>query len=458
MKRLQVVWHGLVTLLIVVLLVWWIRQYRSTDSSAAYPNHPIHVVVPFGAGGGSDTFVRVMQKAIAEENLLGQPLVIINQGGGAGTIGSRDVKNAEPDGYKILCLHDAIITAEMAGTADFGPQDFEAIAMTGELAMVIVVREDATFNDLPSLIRQAKETPRQVTFGANQGAPAYYATLQMEQWLPGADFSIVSGDGGADRYAKIIGGHLDAGIFSLSEFLDFLGPEGTPPDRNVRSIAIMSLNRHASVPEMPTAIEQGVPILLSNAHYWWAPKGTPKPIIETLASALEQAMQNETVQRELVRLRVDPVFDSGASLKTRLRETTARFESVVVEKPSNVPNFTAYVAIIVVVLFAWAVLDSFLVCDTSRSEQIIALAGIDDHFQRRPGIAAVCFGVLVVYVAALGFEWMPFAVASALMVFILGSLMALGQRSRLPVLLQLALLTALGSEYIFTQIFQTTLP
>ena len=171
------------------------------------------------------------------------------------------MKDAEPDGYKILCLHNAIITAELSGSVDFGPKDFESIALTGELALVIMVREDAPYADLPALLQAAKDRPKQIRFGANQGAPAYYATLQLENTLPGADFSIVSADGGADRYAKIIGGHLDAGIFSLSEYLDFRSPEGTPPDRNIRAIAIMSPKRNASVPDIPTATEQDVPVL-----------------------------------------------------------------------------------------------------------------------------------------------------------------------------------------------------
>lgn len=458
MTRLLMVWHALATLAIVALLAWWIPRYFTSDASADYPNRPIQVVVPFGAGGGSDTFVRVLQKGIVEDDLLEQPLVILNQGGGAGTIGSRDVKDAEPDGYKILCLHNAIITAELSGSVDYGPNDFESIAMTGELALVIIVREDAPYEDLPALLQAGKDRPKEVRFGANQGAPAYYATLQLENTLPGADFSIVSADGGADRYAKILGGHLDAGIFSLSEYLDFRSPKGTPPDRNIRAIAIMSPNRNASVPEIPTAMEQGVPVLLSNAHYWWAPKETPKPVLSHLATALEKAMQNETVKQELARLRVDDEFKSGEAMEEAVAATTERFKSVVVEKQNNVPNFIAYVAVIVAALLLWVIAESLAGKPDALPKRKAEFVIDSEPFERRPGTAVACFAGLAVYVFVLGRGWLPFAVASAAMVLIVGGLMTKGERSRWPILLQLALLTGFGTEYLFTQVFETALP
>ena len=81
MNKLILAWHTIATLVIVALLLWWTSRYFDTDASADYPNRPIQVVVPFGAGGGSDTFVRVLQKGIVQDNLLTQPLVILNQGG-----------------------------------------------------------------------------------------------------------------------------------------------------------------------------------------------------------------------------------------------------------------------------------------------------------------------------------------------------------------------------------------
>lgn len=456
MSRLSVIWHLLATTTIVLLLAWWWNRYLSQDESSAYPNRPIHVVVPYKAGGGSDTFVRIMQKGIVAEQLLPQPLVIVNQPGGIGTIGSRQVKNAAPDGYKILCHHNAIITAKLAGTVDYGPEAFEPIALTAEMSMVIMVREDSPLQNIVDLLEQAKATPREVRFGANKGAPAYFTTLQLERAWPGADLSIVSAGGGADRYSKILGGHLEAGIFSLSEYLDFRGVEGTPPDQNVRAIAVLGSQRHESIPEVPTAVEMGIPVTLTNANYWWAPKGTPPNVIDQLSSVLQQALQNKGVRGELSRLRMETTFDEGDSFKQRMKRTVGQFEAVVAQKQTDLPNFTLYVGVIVAALLGWVLLDAARNA-TSVQESKVLVPGAT--FIKRPGIVLACFAVLCGYVFILGRGMIPFPVATAAMVLTTGGMMLrCDPKSRWIVLVQLALLTGLGAQFVFTQVLVTPLP
>ncbi len=324
--------------------------------------------------------------------------------------------------------------------------------MTGELSLVIIVREDAPFDDLPALLDAAKRKPKQIRFGANRGAPAYFTTLQMEKAWPGAQFSIVSADGGADRYAKIIGGHLDAGIFSLSEYLDFRSPDGTPADQNIRAIAIMGSQRNQSSPNVPTAVEQNVPVLLSNAHYWWAAKGTPKDVINRIATVLQQAMQNETVQSELKRLTVDPNFLQGDPLNEKLNSTITRFEATADVKESIVPKFTNYVLGIVAVLFAWVLLTP------AGDDGSFGQYDLTRPFEKRPITAVASLAVLVTYVAVLGQGWLPFAIATALMVFVVGNLLTRWSVPHMITLAQIALLTGLGTQFVFTEIFTTVLP
>ena len=448
----RMVWHCVTSFLIIALGIWWGVATFSGDLSAKFPNRPIQIVVPYGAGGGSDTFVRILTKGIVEDELIDQPLVIINMPGGSGTIGSRSVKDARPDGYKILCQHNAIITAKLAGTVDYGAEAFDQIAMTGELSLVILVREDAPFDDLPALLEAAKQQPKQIRFGANRGAPAYFTTLQMEKAWPGAQFSIVSADGGADRYAKIIGGHLDAGIFSLSEYLDFRSPDGTPADQNIRAIAILGSKRHPSSPDVATAVEQNVPVLLSNAHYWWAPKGTPKDVVNRIAMVLQKAMQNQTVRSELDRLTVDPNFLQGEPLNETLNSTIKRFEATADVKESVVPRFTSYVLLIVAVLFVWVLVTP--VSETDSDGQLDQAK----PFEKQPTTAIASLAVLVVYVAVLGQGWLPFAIATALMVFVVANLLTRWNAGHIITIVQVALLTGLGTQFVFTEIFTTVLP
>ena len=455
MKKSMLIWHVTVISAITALIGWQLVRSQSGKTAKGYPDRPIHVVVPYDAGGGSDTFVRILQMGISEDQLVDQPLVIINQPGGTGTIGSREVKNAEPDGYKILCHHNAIITAKLSETVDYRPEAFEAIAMTGEMSMVILVRDDSPIRNIIDLLKAAKDNPNTIRFGANKGAPAYFTTLQLQKGLPGAEFTIVSAGGGADRYSKILGGHLEAGIFSLSEYLDFRGVEGTPADQNIRAIALLSNERHESIPDVPTTVELDVPVVLTNANYWWAPKGTPRAILDFWADVLGDAMNNPTVLTELARLRMDPTFDRDATFQKRLNETVSQFNAVAEQKQSTLPDFTLYVGILVILFFIWSLIDSRLHRDTSQPTPL-PIAGQD--FKKRPDIAVICFVMLCGYVLLLTSGWLPFAIASAAMVALIGGQMMRGAPARWAILLELALLTGMGTQFVFSEIFITPLP
>lgn len=100
--------HILALAAIAALLAWKLFSTFAKTRKSDYPNRPIDVVVPYPAGGGADVFVRVLEKTIAGEQLLEAPLVVRNRPGGSGTIGSRYVKDARPDGYRILCHHESL--------------------------------------------------------------------------------------------------------------------------------------------------------------------------------------------------------------------------------------------------------------------------------------------------------------------------------------------------------------
>ena len=446
-------WHIVTWPLIGVLVVWWIGNNFS-ERESAYPNKPIEVVVPYPAGGGSDTFVRrVIQQGIDEGELLDVPLVVINIPGGGGTIGSREVKDSRPDGYRVICHHTSMISSNLAGTVDFGPDDFSKFGQTGKNTMIVMVREDCPYKDLTALLKAAAKEPETLTFGANVGSAAYFITLQLEKAVPGAKFSIVSADGGADRYNRLIGGHLDAGIFSLSEYLDFRDSDDTPADRNVKALVVLDGDRHPAIPDASTTIELGIPVTFSNAYYWWAAKDTPVEIQEFLADVLEETMQTAIAQSEMKRLRIDPTFLRGDAVEASIRSTVDSFKSVIVQEEKNVPDFAKYVRLIVLALFLIVVFVS--IRDRRKSSEELDEVG---DFTKRPGRAAACFVALLVYVVSLVATPVPFAIASCLMVFVVGGIMSAWQRKHWLVLAQLAFLAGFGAEFVFTKVFTIPLP
>ncbi len=326
---------GLIALLIALALLL-------SNSQAEFPARPVEIIIPFAAGGGSDVFVRILQKAIRENRLSPQPLVVRNVGGAGGSIGSRRARDASPDRYTILCLHDGIYTAQHYGTATWGAAAFEPIAATGRSDVVVAVVEDSLYATLLDLMQDAKERPYQVVCGTNLGAPSHYSALFLQEGFPGARFRFTQSGGGAKRLSQLKGGHVDVTVFSVSEYLQFQGA-------GVRALAILGEERVAALPELPTARDQGVDVMDSLMQFWWAPKGTPPDRVEFFAEMLASAMNTPQVEQRLAQLHIDPVFITGDDLDGVIKSRSRRLEKLVVEAPVGVPPLEWIVLSFVVV-------------------------------------------------------------------------------------------------------------
>ncbi len=318
------------------LLAFILPGLGITHAADDYPARPIKVVVPFAPGGGSDTFARIIKLAIEENDLLSQPLVIINVGGAGGTIGSRRVKDAEPDGYTVLLLHDAIFSAKYAAKVPYGPEAFLPVCGTGQTGMVIAVAEDSPFTSLRHLLNEAAERPGEVIFSANMGAPSHFVGLMLEKAHGSAELRFAQSGGGANRFAAIKGGHVDATTFSVAEYLRFQ-PAG------IRAIAQLSAERDPELPDIPTAREQGIDVVRSVTQYWWMPEGTPPDRAQKLADILTQAMQTETARKMLAESKIDTMVLRDRELEDYLESANRQMASVDPRQELPLPNLPLWI-------------------------------------------------------------------------------------------------------------------
>ena len=228
-----------------------VRRLRSrrdcwADSAGCADNEqpdarPLKIVVPFAPGGGSDTYARIIKKGIDDNKLSKQPIVIINRDGAGATLGSRYVKEAEPDGNTVLFLHEAIVTARYSGNVLYGPEAFEPIAATGSVAMVIAVMDDSPYTSLSELMDEASTHPNTVPYAGNFGAPVHFLAKQLERAVPGAAFKFTQSGGGTTRFHHLSGGHVDVSAFSLAEYMSF------------RSVRVAGLGRVSCRPSSGTS-------------------------------------------------------------------------------------------------------------------------------------------------------------------------------------------------------------
>lgn len=293
----------------------------ATTGATAYPEKPIKIIVPFGAGGGSDAIARMFAKAIEEEKLLDVPVVVTNIKGPGGRIGSREAKEADPDGHTLLMNHMTLLTSEATGLADYGYRDFEPIAGTGAVCLTAAVMESSPHESLEDVLAAAKAEPNSLVYGVNLGALNHMGGLLLQGTEPGAEFRFVQIGGDVANFTNLKGGHIDVTAISAGQF-------SAGRSAGLRGLAILSDERHPGLPDIPTAKEQGFDISFCFEYWWLAPKGTPADRVAKLAEVFKAAMESDTVKEGFEQRLTLPVFRSGQELRDYIASEYAKIEPV----------------------------------------------------------------------------------------------------------------------------------
>lgn len=426
------------------------------QNNEPFPARPVKVIVPFSPGGGSDTFARIMQRSVQENDFLSEKLVIVNIPGAGGTIGSRTAMNAYPDGHTILFLHDGILTAQRSGLVPYGPNAFEAVAATGEVGAVIAVGESSEYHSLEDLLAAASIHPETVSFAANIGAPSHYMALLLQHAHGKAKFRFVQSGGGAKRFGDLKGGHIGVSAFSVAEYLNF-------KDGGLRAIAFLGEKRHPALLDVPTARELGIPATYGNLQGWWAPKGTPTKAIQIIATALQKSMNSEEVRSKLDELQIDPVFLSGEELSDAMSRLNTELSAISPDvgtfKPPPVPQ--------VCLAIGFLSLIGLLLGKRQRSpggaEAVrtgeSSLQPSETVSQQFPIKTGLIFLVICLYPAALGILPIRFEITTTLFFIMVALLLRKGSfKSRLTTGLVFGLCLSVVCYLFFTLLLGIELP
>lgn len=287
----------------------------------AFPEKPIRLIVPFGQGGSTSIQARTYQSAIEKHDLLPEPIVVSYVPGAAGTIGARQIKDAEPDGHNILIWHVAANGSKEMGNVDFGPEAFEPIAGTGRQCYFLVVGASSSYETLDELLKAAKASPEEILAGVNLGGANHIGALLAEDALAGAEFRHVQTGGTSKVFPALLGGHVEVGLMPTSSIKN-VGTDG------LRLLGYMAPERDPGFPDVPTFAEQGYPAQMCMTSWWFAPKGTPQDRIDTLADALEAAFETDEVKEAYEAQSVDHVFLRGEELDKAIATEAAAINRI----------------------------------------------------------------------------------------------------------------------------------
>ncbi|HEY8608836.1 MAG TPA: tripartite tricarboxylate transporter substrate binding protein BugD [Noviherbaspirillum sp.] len=274
----------------------------------SYPTKSITVIVPFAAGGPTDTVARLVAQSMSKT--LNQQVIVENVGGAGGTIGAARVAKADPDGYTLLLHHIGHSTApSLYRKLSFNAIDgFEPIGLITDVPMTFVARKDFPAKDFKELVSYVKANKAKVTYAnAGVGSASHLCGMLFMSAID-TELTTVPYKGTGPAMNDLLGGQVD-----------FMCDQTTNTTSQIKSgkikaYAVTTKNRVPSLPDIPTTAEAGLGTFeVAVWHGMYAPKGTPKPVVDTVAKALQAALKDSNVKQRFGELGTEPVAENRAT-------------------------------------------------------------------------------------------------------------------------------------------------
>ena len=255
-------------------------------ASAQWPERPITLIVPFPAGGGTDTFARPLAQQLTTQ--LGQTVVIDNKGGAGGTVGAGVAAKARPDGYTFFMggAHHALAPSLYKNLNYDIQKDFVPVALVAQPPQVIVINSaKLPVKTVQELIDYAKKRPGEINFGTAGKGSTHHLAGELFAMQTGIKLVDVPYQGAGPMLSALIGGQVDLAFDGLGS------SAGHIRAGSIKPLAVAAPERSPSLPDVPTAAEAGVPnYVVSTWYAIWAPAGTPKEAVDKMSAEITKAL------------------------------------------------------------------------------------------------------------------------------------------------------------------------
>ena len=301
-------------------------------ADGAYPDRPVHLIVPFPAGGGADNLARLIMPKVSRA--LGQPIIIENKAGAGGNVGAELVARAAPDGYTLLYGTNGThsINASLYRELRFDPvKDFVPVSRMTEIAAMLVVNPQLQVKSVTELIRYAKENPGRLNFASAGNGTTSHLSGELFKTMAGIDIVHVPYRGGALAVTDLMSGQVQMMIDVMPNVYP-LAKEG-----RLRGIAVSTAQRFPAAAELPTIAESGLPGFEASA---WdgvlAPAGTPDRVIARLNAAIRVALADPEVAEALRSRGARPVPCTPEDFARHIETSTLKWAKVVRESGAKI--------------------------------------------------------------------------------------------------------------------------
>lgn len=294
------------------------------EAQAKWPEKPIRLVLPFGPGGVADVTARVVADKLSEK--LGQRVAIENMPGPGGINAARAVTRAEPDGYTLgLLSNGTAISVGLFNHLPFDPvKDFQMVSLVGTFDLVFAVNAQSNYKSLADVIKAAKEKPGKLNLGTIAVGSTQNLGAELFKSTAGADLQIVPYKNSPDIVVALLRNDVDV-------MIDFPPAiQGQVNDKKVRVLASSGAKRSPLSPDVPTAAESGVPGYdVSSWNGIFAPKGTPKEIVDQLNKAINEVVALPEVKDKFAQLGVVAQGSTPQEVLDRLTADIKKWSAVI---------------------------------------------------------------------------------------------------------------------------------
>ncbi|CAH6980209.1 ABC transporter substrate-binding protein [Vibrio chagasii] len=254
----------------------------ATSVAADYPSKNIRLVVPFGAGGGTDAVGRTL--ANSAKDVLGQNISIMNRTGGAGAVGMSFGAQQRADGYTLTVVTREIASLPQMGLMRHTADDFRLIRLVNLDPAVVLVAKDSPYNTINDLIKEARDNPGSVKFASTAAPNFYLMSLEKDQDIK---LNAIPYNGASEAIPAVLGNHTDVTMVTPGEAIAQLR------SGQLKALGVMSEERIQYIPDVPTLKEQGIDVVTGTWRGIGAPKNTPDEVVEKLGKAFDEAMASE---------------------------------------------------------------------------------------------------------------------------------------------------------------------
>lgn len=314
----------LMALVMSVVMACMFLTGCGSSSSKEFPSKEIKLIVPFGAGGGTDALARKLAEIVEKQS--GVSLIVENKTGGSGAVGMAEGAAAKPDGYTVTMTTVEVVLLPLAGLANFKADDFKGIARVNFDAAALIVKADNPANTVEEFVEHAKTAATPVNINVSAFPTNYWLCGAMLKENTGVEFNLVEEPNGASaEIQNLLGGHVDSIICTVAEAAQYV------ESGDFKVLAVASGERSETFPDIPTFKEAGFDIEVGTWRGFMVPKDTDDAAVAKLNEIFTNAYKSDEFKEFLATMGFGDGYLDAAGFADLIKEQTAQYEPVITE-------------------------------------------------------------------------------------------------------------------------------